>query len=117
MASSRPVGLFNESILAERGFTPEVYYQALAITAITRLAGNFAAGAWADAARCGRSGPAMLVLAIALAACRMCHFRAGDGASGRDGRRRRLRHRGVLQFLGHAYGAVIWVAFRARRKR
>ena len=42
------IGLFNESILAERGFAPGIYHQALAVTAITGLAGNFAAGAWAD---------------------------------------------------------------------
>ena len=42
------IGLFNESILAERGFAPDVYYTALAVTAITGLAGNFAAGAFAD---------------------------------------------------------------------
>jgi MFS family permease len=42
------IGLFNESILAERGFPPDVYHTALAVTAITGLAGNFAAGVWAD---------------------------------------------------------------------
>jgi MFS family permease len=42
------IGLFNESILAERGFSPDIYYNALAVTAITGLAGNFVAGAWAD---------------------------------------------------------------------
>jgi MFS family permease len=42
------IGLFNESILAERGFAPEMYHQALAVTAITALAGNFAAGALAE---------------------------------------------------------------------
>jgi len=42
------IALFNESILAERGFAPGVYYTALAVTAITGLAGNFAAGAFAD---------------------------------------------------------------------
>jgi rhodanese-related sulfurtransferase/cyanate permease len=42
------IGLLNESILVERGFTPDVYYTALAVTAITGLAGNFAAGALAD---------------------------------------------------------------------
>ena len=42
------IGLFNESILAERGFRPDIYHQALAVTAITGLIGNFAAGAWAD---------------------------------------------------------------------
>src|SRR5712691_2972260 len=38
------IGLFNESILAERGFSADVYYQTLAITAMTALAGNFAGG-------------------------------------------------------------------------
>jgi len=38
------IGLLNESILVERGFTPDVYYRALAVTAITGLIGNFAAG-------------------------------------------------------------------------
>lgn len=42
------IGLFNESILAERGFPAQVYHGALAVTAITGLAGNFAAGVWAD---------------------------------------------------------------------
>jgi predicted MFS family arabinose efflux permease len=42
------IGLFNESILAERGFAPSVYHQALAVTALTALLGNFAAGALAD---------------------------------------------------------------------
>jgi len=41
------IGLLNESILAERGFTADVYYRALAVTAITGLAGNFVAGALA----------------------------------------------------------------------
>ena len=41
------IGLFNESILAERGFPPAIYHQALAVTAITALAANFAAGAYA----------------------------------------------------------------------
>jgi len=38
------IGLFNESILAERGFGPNVYYQTLVFTAITGLAGNFIGG-------------------------------------------------------------------------
>jgi MFS family permease len=38
------IGLFNESILAERGFGPGVYYQTLVITAMTGLAGNFIGG-------------------------------------------------------------------------
>ncbi|MEZ5284869.1 MAG: MFS transporter [Vicinamibacterales bacterium] len=42
------IGLFNEAILAERGFPPDVYHAALAVTAITGLAGNIVAGAWAE---------------------------------------------------------------------
>jgi MFS family permease len=38
------IGLFNEAILAERGFGPGVYYQTLVITAMTSLVGNFAGG-------------------------------------------------------------------------
>jgi MFS family permease len=63
------IGLLNESILVERGFTPDVYYRALAVTAITGLLGNFAAGALA-----GRTSlrtilvSALLVLAVGLAA-------------------------------------------------
>ena len=38
------IGLFNESILAERGFGPYIYYQTLVVTAITSLAGNFVGG-------------------------------------------------------------------------
>ena len=38
------IGLFNESVLAERGFGPNVYYQTLVVTAITGLAGNFIGG-------------------------------------------------------------------------
>ena len=38
------IGLFNESILAERGFGATVYYQTLVVTAITALAGNFGGG-------------------------------------------------------------------------
>jgi len=56
------IGLFNESILAERGFTPDVYYRALAVTAITGLAGNFIAGAWADRGSLRRVLVAALVL-------------------------------------------------------
>ena len=38
------IGLFNESILAERGFGPDIYYQTLVVTAMTGLAGNFVGG-------------------------------------------------------------------------
>ena len=59
------IGLFNESILAERGFAPDVYYTALAVTAITGLAGNFMAGAWADRGSLRRVLIAALVLLAA----------------------------------------------------
>jgi len=61
------IGLLNESILVERGFAADVYYRALAVTAITGLAGNFVAGALA-----GRVSlrsilmAAMLVLGVGL---------------------------------------------------
>jgi MFS family permease len=63
------IGLFNEAVLAERGFAPDVYHTALAVTAITGLCGNFAAGAWAER-RSLRAVMvvAMLILATALAA-------------------------------------------------
>ncbi len=38
------IGLFNESILAERGFDRDVYYQTLVMTAMTALIGNFLGG-------------------------------------------------------------------------
>jgi MFS family permease len=38
------IGLFNESILAERGFGARVYYETLGVTALTALAGNFLGG-------------------------------------------------------------------------
>lgn len=38
------IGLFNESILAERGFGAGVYYQTLVVTAMTALVGNFLGG-------------------------------------------------------------------------
>jgi MFS family permease len=63
------IGLFNQSVLAERGFAPEVYHQALAVTAITGLAGNLVAGVWADRGSLrGVLVTAMLVLGAALAA-------------------------------------------------
>ncbi len=38
------IGWFNESILAERGFGADVYYQTLIVTAMTALVGNFGGG-------------------------------------------------------------------------
>jgi len=56
------IGLFNESILAERGFAAKVYHQALAVTAITSLAGNFLGG-WL----CARWSPnRLMALAMGL---------------------------------------------------
>jgi MFS family permease len=63
------IGLFNESILAERGFGPEVYYQTLGVTALTALLGNFVGGWLAARAALGRLlALALLVLAGGLAA-------------------------------------------------
>jgi MFS family permease len=63
------IGLFNEAILAERGFAPDVYHTALAVTAITGLGGNFAAGAWAEYRSLrGVLVAAMLLLAMGLTA-------------------------------------------------
>jgi MFS family permease len=58
------IGLFNESILAERGFGPNVYYNTLAVTALTALAGNFAGGWLADRLALGR----LMALALAVLA-------------------------------------------------
>ena len=41
------IALFNESILAERGFDPTTYHRTLVVTALTALFGNFAGGALA----------------------------------------------------------------------
>jgi MFS family permease len=61
------IGLFNESILAQRGFGPTVYYQTLVVTALTALAGNFAGGALAGRIALTRlMGAALLVLAAGL---------------------------------------------------
>jgi MFS family permease len=58
------IGLFNESILAERGFGPEIYYQTLAVTALTALAGNFLGGWLSGIVALGRlMAAALFVLA------------------------------------------------------
>ena len=62
------IGLFNESILAERGFGAEVYYETLAVTAMTGLAGNFLGGWLATRASIGNLlAASMFVLAAGLA--------------------------------------------------
>lgn len=48
------IGLFNESILAQRGFGPNVYYQTLAVTAMTALVGNFLGGSLSSRMPLGR---------------------------------------------------------------
>ena len=54
------IGLFNESILAERGMGPNIYYQTLVVTAMTGLAGNFVGG-WL-----ARSVPLNRLMAVSL---------------------------------------------------
>jgi MFS family permease len=48
------IGLFNESVLAERGFGPGIYYQTLAVTAMTALVGNFLGGWLSSRVQLGR---------------------------------------------------------------
>ena len=63
------IGLFNESILAERGFGADVYYQSLVVTAMTALTGNFLGGWLARRVALTRlMAIAMFVLAAGLAA-------------------------------------------------
>jgi len=63
------IGLFNQSILAERGFGADVYYQTLVVTALTALAGNFAGGWLARSVSLARlMGVSLLVLAGGLIA-------------------------------------------------
>jgi MFS family permease len=58
------IALFNESILAERGFDASVYHQSLVVVALTSLAGNFLGGWLASKWRLNR----LLALALALLA-------------------------------------------------
>lgn len=71
---SSGVLLFNESILAERGFPAETYYVAMAIGTLTGLLGNVAAGWLITRQRIAKvTAAALLVLAgslVALAALR-----------------------------------------------
>ena len=63
------IGLFNESILVQRGFGPEVYYQTLAVTALTALVGNFFGGWLSTRVPLGRLMAASLfILAAGLVA-------------------------------------------------
>ena len=54
------IALFNESILAERGFDPSTYYRSLVVTALVALVGNFAGGAFAQ------KGSLRTLMAVAL---------------------------------------------------
>jgi MFS family permease len=58
------IGLFNESILSERGFGADVYYQSLVVTAMTALAGNFLGGWLAQRVRL----PLLLATALGILA-------------------------------------------------
>jgi predicted MFS family arabinose efflux permease len=63
------IALFNESILAERGFDHSVYYRSLVVTALVALVGNFAGGAFAQKGSLRRlMAAAMLLLTLALVA-------------------------------------------------
>jgi len=63
------IALFNESILAERGFDANIYHQTLAITALTALVGNFLGGWLAGRWSLKRlMSVAMLILMISLLA-------------------------------------------------
>ena len=64
------IALFNESILAERGFEAAIYHRSLVFTALAALAGNFAAGGLAARRESLRALliVSMLLLASGLAA-------------------------------------------------
>jgi MFS family permease len=63
------IGLFNESILAERGFGPEIYHRSLGVTAAAGLAGNFLGGWLAERIALAKLlSTALVVLAAGLAA-------------------------------------------------
>jgi MFS family permease len=71
------IALFNESILVERGFDPSTYHRTLVITALTALAGNFMAGAFADKGSLRRLlVVAMLLLTVSLAGLPMVSTQA-----------------------------------------
>ena len=91
---------------------------ALAVTAITGLAGNFIAGAWADRGSLRRVLVAALLLLTGGAgrAAARHDLRARDGAGGGDGHRGRLRDGRVLQLLGQGLRPAISDGFRAWRR-
>src|SRR6266571_1759657 len=63
------IGLFNESILAERAFDASTYYRTLVVTALTALLGNVTGGAFASRGSLRwLLAVAMLLLTLSLAA-------------------------------------------------
>jgi MFS family permease len=65
------IGLFNESVLNERGFPPGTYYNTLVVTALTALVGNFLGGFLTARGGMNRlMAVAMAFLMIGLAALR-----------------------------------------------
>jgi len=61
------IGLFNESILVERGFAPDIYHRSLVVGALMSLVGNFLGGWIASRWSLNRlMALAMLLLAAAL---------------------------------------------------
>jgi MFS family permease len=63
------IALFNESILAERGFDPATYHRTLVVVALTGLLGNFAGGAFVERGSLKRLlALAMILLTLSLAA-------------------------------------------------
>ena len=85
------IGLFNESILAERGFSAETYYQTLVVTALTALAGNFLGGWLAARVPLGRlMAMSLFILAAGLAALPQSPPCARADLGDRDGARRRM---------------------------
>jgi predicted MFS family arabinose efflux permease len=63
------IALFNESILAERGFDPATYHRTLVVVALSGLLGNFAGGTFAERGWLKRLlAVAMLLLTLSLAA-------------------------------------------------
>jgi MFS family permease len=84
------IGLFNESILAERGFGPEIYYRTLAVTAIVALAGNFLGGWLAGRVRLTHLlGTALAILGLGVGAlpylASLAHVMIWAGAMGLGG--------------------------------
>jgi MFS family permease len=63
------IALFNESVLAERGFDAATYHRSLVVVALTGLLGNFAGGAFAERGSLRRLlAASMLLLTGSLAA-------------------------------------------------